>query len=104
MDGTAAEFERGGLVADGKRDPGRPEEVDAALVAERGAEFAAFAQAGTGLAGVGAGDGPAHLEQGCRDQGRGADLAGQHERFAGQRDRRGRVTGEHVIGGCPDFR
>ena len=53
-----------------------------AVVAERGAELAAFAQAGAGLFGVGVGDGRAHGEQGGRDQGRGADLAGQRERFA----------------------
>ena len=73
-------------------------EVEGALVAERGAELAAFAQAGAGLFGVGVGDGRAHGEQAGRDEGRGADLAGQRERFAGQRDRRGRVTGEQVIG------
>ena len=97
-DGTAAELERGGPVADEKRDPGRPDEVAGALIAERGAELAAFAQAGAGLVGVGLGDGRAHLEQGGRDQGRGADLAGQRERFVRQRDRSGRVTGEQVTG------
>src|SRR5437868_4075823 len=56
-DGTAAELERGGLVADEKRDPGRPDKVEGALVAERGAELAALAQAGAGLGGVGLGDG-----------------------------------------------
>ena len=69
-------------VAEEKRDPGRPDEVEGALVAERGAELAAFAQAGAGLVGVGVGDGRAHGEQAGRDQGRGADLAGQRERLA----------------------
>ena len=97
VDGAAAEFERGGLVADEKRDRGRPDEVDGALIAERGAELAAFAQAGAGLAGIGFGDGRADGEQAGRDQGRGADLAGQRECLARQRDGCGRVTGEQVI-------
>src|SRR6516165_12101961 len=46
VDGTVAELEGSGLVAGEKRDPGRPDKVGAALVAERGAELAAFAQAG----------------------------------------------------------
>jgi hypothetical protein len=33
--GTAAELERGGLVADEERDRSRPVEVDGAVVAER---------------------------------------------------------------------
>ena len=61
------------------------------MVAERRAELAAFAQAGAGLFGVGAGDGRAHGEQAGRDEGRGAGLAGQRERFPGERDGRGRV-------------
>ena len=73
---AAAEFERGGLVADEKRERSRPGEVGDALVAELGAELAAFAQAGAGLVGVGAGDGDADGEQAGRDEGRGPDLAG----------------------------
>ena len=68
------------------------------MIAHRGAQLVAFAQAGTGLVRVGLGDRRAHLEQGGRDQGRGADLAGQLECFARQRDPSGRVTGEHVVG------
>ena len=49
-DGTAAELERAGLVAEEKRDRGGRDEVDGALIAERGAELLAFAQAGAGLA------------------------------------------------------
>jgi hypothetical protein len=94
-DGTAAEFERGGLVADEKRERSRPGEV---LVAERGAEFAAFTQAGAGLFGVGFGDGRAHGEQAGRDEGWGADLAGQRERLVRQRGGCGRITGEQVTG------
>jgi hypothetical protein len=97
-DGTAAKFEGGGLVADHTRDRGRPQEVDGAVVAERHAELPAFAQAGTGLAGVGLGDGRADGEQAGRDQGRGAGLAGQRERLVRRRDRAGRVTDEQVIG------
>jgi hypothetical protein len=52
-DGTAAELERGGLVVDAVGDPGRPQQAKVVLVAERGAELGALAQAGTGLAGVG---------------------------------------------------
>jgi hypothetical protein len=85
--GTAAELERADPAVDDRRDGGRPDEVDGALVAERGAEFAAFAQAGTGLAGVGVADG----EQAGRDESRSADLAGERERLARQRDRPGRV-------------
>jgi hypothetical protein len=81
VDGTAAEFERGGLVADEKRERGRRNQV-AAVIAERGVELAAFAQAGAGLFGVGAGDGRADGEQAGSDEGRGADLAGQRKRFA----------------------
>jgi hypothetical protein len=43
-------------------------------------------------------DGRAHGEQAGRDEGRGADLAGQRERLVRQRDRAGRVTGEQVTG------
>jgi hypothetical protein len=64
-----AEFEHGGLVADEKRDRSRPG-GSRALVAERGAELAAFARASTDLAGVGAGDGQADGGQAGRDQGR----------------------------------
>jgi hypothetical protein len=48
---ASVEFEHGGLVGDEKRDRRRPGEVEGTLVAERGAELAAFAQASTGLAG-----------------------------------------------------
>src|SRR5690348_10561046 len=96
--GTAAELERGGLVVDAIGDPGRPQQAEGVLVAERGAELEAFAQAGTGLARVGVGDGQAHGEQAARDEGRGADLAGERERFAGQRDRAGPVADKHAIG------
>ena len=84
-DGTAAELECGGPVVYEKRDPGRPDEVEGALIAGLGAELAALAQAGTGLAGVGVSDGQAHGEQAGRYQGRGAGLAGQRERFVRQR-------------------
>ena len=67
------------------------------MVAERGAELAAFAQAGACLFGVGAGDGRAQGEQAGRDQGRGAGLAGQRERLPGERDGCGRVIDEQVI-------
>src|SRR5215467_6521758 len=67
MDGTAAQLERGGPVVYEKRDPGRPDEVEGALIAELGAQLAALAEAGTGLAGVGASDGQAHGEQAGRD-------------------------------------
>ena len=50
--------------------------VEGALIAERGTEFAAFAQAGAGLAGIGPSDGHADGERAGGDQGRGADLAG----------------------------
>ena len=96
--GAAAEFERGGPVACEKRDPDRQDMVDKAVVGERGAELAAFAQAGAGLFGVGDGDGQADGEQAGRDQGPGADLAGERERFVRQRGRRGRVTDQDVIG------
>jgi hypothetical protein len=96
--GTAAELERAGRVACEKRDPGGPDEVEGALIAERRAELAAFAQAGAGFAGVGAGDGQAHGEQAGRDEGRGADLAGQRECLVRQRDCPWRVIDEHVIG------
>src|SRR5690348_11809713 len=96
--GAAAELERGGLIVEAVGDPGRPQEAEVVLVAERGAELAALAQAGAGLAGVGVGDGQAHGEQAARDEGRGADLAGERECFAGQRDRAGRVAGKHAGG------
>ena len=63
------------------------------MVAELGAELAAFAQAGAGLAGVGAGHRHAQGKQAGRDEGRGANLAGQRERFPSERDSRGRVIG-----------
>ena len=94
--GAAAELERGGLVVDAIGDPGRPQQAEVVLVAERGAELGALTQAGTGLAGVGVGDGQAHGEQAARDEGRGADLAGERECFAGQRDRAERVAGKHA--------
>jgi hypothetical protein len=53
--------------------------------AERGAELQAFAQAGTSAVGVVLGDSRADGEQACGDERRGADLAGQRERFARQR-------------------
>ena len=59
--------------------------ADEAVVGERGAEFAAFAQAGARLFGVGVGDGRAQGEQAGCDEGRGAGLAGQRERFVRQR-------------------
>jgi len=79
VDGVAAELERRGLVADQKRDYSLPDQVDGALVAERGAELPALAQAGAGLFGVGLGDRRAHGEQAGGDEGRGAGLAGQRE-------------------------
>jgi hypothetical protein len=52
VDGTAAgTLESGRPVADEKRDPGRADGVEGALVAERGAELAAFVQAGAGWPG-----------------------------------------------------
>jgi hypothetical protein len=62
------------------------------LIAERRAELETLAEVGAGLFGVGLGDGRAYLEQGGRDERRVADLPGQRERLAGQRDRPGRVT------------
>ena len=97
-DGAAAEFERGGLVADEKRDRGRPDEVDGALVAERGAELAAFAQAGAGLFGVGLGDGRAHSEQAVAIRAGAPIWRASGECLVRQRDGRGGVTGEQVIG------
>ena len=67
------------------------------MVAKRRAELAAFAQAGTGLLGVSASDGRALGEQPGRDEGRGASLPGQRERFPGERDGRGRVIEEQAI-------
>src|SRR5580692_3119852 len=58
-DGMAAELERAGRVVKEERDRGGPNEVAAAVIAERGTELAAFVQAGPGPAGVGAGDGRA---------------------------------------------
>jgi len=81
-----------------RRERGAPDEVDGALITEVGAEFAAFPQAGPGLDEIGPGDGRAHGEQVGRDQGRGADLAGQRERSVRQRDRAGHVIGEQVSG------
>src|SRR5829696_1729913 len=65
-------------------------------MAERRAELEAFAQVGAGPFGVSLGDGHADDEQACSDERRGADLPGQHERLAGQRDRPGRVANEYV--------
>ena len=98
VDCAAAKVERGGLVADEERDRSRPVEVDGALIAERGAELAAFAQAGPGLAGVGLGDGRAQSEQASRDEGRGAGLAGERECLVRQPDGPGVITDEQVIG------
>jgi hypothetical protein len=94
VNGTAAELERCGPVAYEKREPGSPDVVQDALMAERDAEFAAFAEAGTGLFGVGLGDGHADGEQAGRDAGGGAHLAGQRERFPRQRNRPWRITDE----------
>jgi len=97
VNGTAAEFERGGPVVNRNRDSSRPKQVERALIGERLAELEALAQAGTSAVWVSLGDGRAHGEQaGGGDEGRGADLAGQSERFARQRDRPGRVTHEDL--------
>jgi hypothetical protein len=97
-DGTAAEFERAGPVVREGRYRGSPDQVDRTAVAERRAELAAFAQAGPGPAGVGDGDGHTHGEQAGCDQGRGADLAGERECLAGQRERPVHVIDEYIIG------
>src|SRR5438045_2594166 len=55
--GSAAELERGGLVVEAVGDPGRPQQAEVVLVAERGAELATLTQAGAGSGGVGVGDG-----------------------------------------------
>ena len=44
------------------------------------------------------GDGRAHGEQAARDEGRGAGLAGERDCLVRQRDRRGCVTDDQVIG------
>ena len=67
-----------------------------ALIAERRAELETLAQAGAGLFGVGLGDGHADGEQAAGDERRIADLPGQRERLAGQRDRPGRVADKQV--------
>ena len=62
LDGVASEFERGGPVVEEKCYSGRSDQVGGALLAERRAELAAFAQAGAGLFGVSLDDGRAYLE------------------------------------------
>ena len=74
----------------------RPNVVEAALIAERGAELETLAQTGAGLFGVGLDDGQADGEQAAGDERRIADLPGQRERLAGQRDRPGRVADKEV--------
>jgi hypothetical protein len=64
VNGTAAELERCGPIADEKRDPGGPDEVEGALIADRSAHLAALTQAGAGLFGIGLCDGQAHREKG----------------------------------------
>src|SRR5690349_21733713 len=81
--GAAAELERGGLVVEAVGDPGRPQQAKVVLIAERGAELGALAQAGARFAGVGVGDGQANGKQAARDEGRCVDLAGERERLAG---------------------
>ena len=61
-DGVAGEFERGGPVVEEERYSGRPDQVGSALIAERHAELAAFAQACAGLFGVSLDDGRAYLQ------------------------------------------
>ena len=95
---SAAELKGGSPVVYEKCDPGGPDAVEGALIAERRAELATLAQAGAGLFGVGLGDGHADGEQAAGDERRIADLPGQRERLAGQRDRPGRVAGEYVTG------
>ena len=95
-DGTAAELEGGGPVVYEKCDPGGPDQVEGALIAERRAELETLAQAGAGLFGVGLDDGHADGEQAAGDERRIADLPGQRERLAGQRDRPGRVADKQV--------
>ena len=92
----AAELKCGGPVVYEQCDPGGPNVVEPALIAERRAELEALAQAGAGLFGVGLGDGHADDEQAGGDEGRGADLPGQRKRLPGQRDRPGRVADEYV--------
>jgi len=53
VNGTAAELECCGPVSYEKREPDSPYVVQDALIAERDAEFAAFAEAGTGRSAVG---------------------------------------------------
>jgi hypothetical protein len=97
-DGTAAELKGGGPVVDEKCDPGGPNVVDPDLIAERRAELEALAQAGTSAVGISLGDGRADDEQAAGDERRIADLPGQRERLAGQRDRPGRVTDKQMTG------
>jgi hypothetical protein len=66
------------------------------LIAERRAELKTLAQARTSAVGVGLGDRHAQGEQAGGDEGRSADLAGQHERFAYQRYRLRHLTYEEV--------
>ena len=66
------------------------------MIAERRAELETLAQAGAGLFGVGLGDGHADGEQAAGDERRIADLPGQRERLAGQRDRPGRIADKQV--------
>ena len=94
-DGTAAELEGGGPIVYEKCDPGGPD-TEGALIAERRAELETLAQAGAGLFGVGLDDGHADGEQAAGDERRIADLPGQRERLAGQRDRPGRVADKQV--------
>src|SRR5438876_1084842 len=46
----------------------------------------------------GVADGQASGEQAANEEGRGADLAGEREGLAGQRDRPGRVTDKNTVG------
>ena len=95
-DGTAAELEGGGPVVQEECDCGAPGVVEGASIAEGRAELEALTQAGTSAVGVSLGDGRADGEQAAGDESRGADLASEHECFAGQRDRPGRVGDKQV--------
>ena len=98
VNAVAAELKCGSPVVYEKCEPGGPDVVDPSLIAERRAELEALAQAGTSAVGVGLGDGRADDEQAAGDERRFADLPGQRERLAGQRDRPGRVTDEQMTG------
>jgi hypothetical protein len=65
-DGTAAELEGGSPVVYKKCEPGGPDQVEGALIAERRAERETLAQTGTSAVGVCLDDGRADGEQAAR--------------------------------------